>query len=52
MVSELFSSRLLKLDKQFQNENRNVAMVLENCPANPNTQAALNAMKLPPNTTS
>ena len=55
MVSDLFSSWLLKLDKQFQHENRKVAMVLDNCPAHPNVQHALKAIKLvflPPNTTS
>ena len=55
IVSDLFSSWLLKLDEQFQHENRKVAMVLDNCPAHPNVQHALKAIKLvflPPNTTS
>ena len=55
MVSDLFSSWLLKLDKRFQHEHRRVAMVLDNCPAHPKIQEALKAVKLvflPPNTTS
>ena len=54
MVSDLFSSWLLKLDKRFQHEHRRVAMVLDNCPAHPNMQQALKAVRLvflPPNTT-
>ena len=55
MVSDLFSSWLLKLDKRFQNEHRKVAMVVDNCPAHPNVQDALKSITLvflPPNTTS
>ena len=55
MVSELFTKWLTKLDKQYQKEGRKVAMVIDNCPAHPNVQTSLKAMKLvflPPNTTS
>ena len=54
MVGDLFSSWLLKLDKQFEHENRKVLMVLDDCPAHANLQDALKAVKLvflPPNTT-
>ena len=33
MVSYLFSSWLLKLDRQFQHKHRKVAIVIDNCPA-------------------
>ena len=55
MVSDIFSSWLVKLDKKFQREHRRVAVVVDNCPAHPNIQATLKAVKLvflPPNTTS
>ena len=55
MVSDIFSSWPVKLDKKFQREHRRVAMVVDNCPAHPNIQATLKAVKLvflPPNTTS
>ena len=35
MVSELFSSWLLKLDRKFEHEKHKIAMVLDNCPAHP-----------------
>lgn len=55
MVSDLFSSWLTKLDAKFVREKRKVAMVVDNCPAHPNIQCNLRAIKLvflPPNTTS
>ena len=55
MVSDIFSSWPVKLDKKFQHEHRRVAMVVDNCPAHPNIQATLKTVKLvflPPNTTS
>ena len=55
MVSDLFSSWLTKLDKQFMCQGRDVALVIGNCPAHPNIQSTLKATKLiflPPNTTS
>ena len=55
MVSDLFTKWLTKLDKQYQRAGRKVAMVIDNCPAHPNVQTSLEAMKLiflPHNTTS
>ena len=55
MKSDIFTTWLLKLDRKFQSNRRKVAMVVDNCPAHPNLQAQLQAIKLvflPPNTTS
>ena len=55
IVSDIFSSWPVKLDKKFQREHRRVAMVVDNCPAHPNIQVTLKTVKLvslPPNTTS
>jgi hypothetical protein len=35
MTGELFTSWLMKLDKQFHRQNRKVVMVIDNCPAHP-----------------
>ncbi|XP_061169489.1 tigger transposable element-derived protein 4-like [Saccostrea echinata] len=54
ITSDLFTTWLRKLDKKFQHQRRNVAMVVDNCPAHPKC-TGLKAIKLyflPPNTTS
>lgn len=54
MTSEIFKQWLVKLDKKFQNQNRKVAMIVDNCPAHPNVKGlkAIKLVFLPPNTTS
>ena len=54
MITDLFSSWLMKLDREFTRAGRKIALVIDNCPAHSNIQASLNAVKLvflPPNTT-
>ena len=48
IVSDIFSSWLVKLDKKFQREHRRVAMVVDNCHAH---LKAVKLVFLPPNTT-
>ena len=45
MISDLFSSWLTKLDREFTCAGRKIALVIDNCPAHPNIQAPLNAVK-------
>ena len=54
MTSEMFKHWLIKLDKKFNNQNRKVAMIVDNCPAHPNVKGlkAIKLIFLPPNTTS
>lgn len=55
MTSEIFEKWLLNLDKHFQLQNRRVLLLIDNCPAHPNIDHRLKAIKLiffPPNTTS
>ena len=54
MISDLFSSWLMNLDKKFVRAGRKIVLVIDNCPAHPNIEASLKAIKLvflPPNTT-
>ena len=54
MDSTLFEEWVCELDVKFQKENRNIALIIDNCPAHP-TIADLSNVKLiflPPNTTS
>ena len=54
MISERFTSWIIDLDKRFQCQNRNVALIIDNCPAHPDVQSQLKAIRLvflPPNTT-
>lgn len=54
MNSELFTKWIKKLDGQFQKQNRQVLMIVDNCPAHP-VVCSLKAIKvafLPPYTTS
>ena len=54
MDSTLFEDWVCELDVKFQKENRNIALIIDNCPAHP-TIADLSNVKLiflPPNTTS
>jgi hypothetical protein len=39
MVSDIFSSWLVKLDKELQYEHRRVVMVVDNCPAPKHTKS-------------
>ena len=51
---KLFEEWLRKLDRKFAFEGRNVAFVIDNCPAHPNIDnlKAIELYFLPPNTTS
>ena len=54
MISELFTSWIIDFDKKFQRQNRNVALIIDNCLAHPDVQSQLKAIRLvflPPNTT-
>lgn len=52
MTSELFENWLRKLDKRFKREKRNVAIVIDNCPAHPKLELSnIKLIFLPPNTT-
>ena len=54
MISDLFSSWLMNLDKRFVCAGRKIVLVIDNCPAHPNIEASFKAIKLlflPPNTT-
>ena len=46
MKSDIFTSWLIKLDQNFLSAGWKVAMVIDNCPAHPNVQAQLQAIKL------
>ena len=54
MNSELFTDWLLNLDQLFAREGRNIAMIVDNCPAHPEVPNLKNIELtfLPPNTTS
>ena len=54
MISDLFSSWLMKLDREFVRAGRKIVLLIDNCPAHPNIAASLKAVNLvflPPNTT-
>ena len=54
MTSQLFEEWLKNLDKQFSAPKREIAMVVDNCPAHPKIDdlKAIELIFLPPNTTS
>ena len=54
MTSQIFTEWIKKLDAQFASENREVAMLVDNCPAHPPIDGlqAIKLVFLPPNTTS
>ncbi|XP_066139197.1 tigger transposable element-derived protein 4-like isoform X2 [Euwallacea fornicatus] len=55
MTADLFESWLLALDKYFLHQNRKVLLIIDNCPAHPQLNHKLRAIKLtffPPNMTS
>ena len=54
MTSEVFTEWLHKMDKKFHTQKRNVAMIVDNCPAHPHVKnlKAIKLYFLPPNTTS
>ena len=54
MDSEIFTEWVRKLDRKFHNENRKVALIIDNWPAHPKVPGllAIENIFLPPNTTS
>lgn len=55
MTSAIFEEWIFKLDKKMRDQNRKIALILDNCPAHPNVSSKLsnvNLFFLPPNTTS
>ena len=54
MVRILFEEWVRELDRKFLSEGRNVALVIDNCPAHPHIEnlKAIKLFFLPPNTTS
>ena len=55
MTGDLFTKYIQKLDRHFHYQKRKVAVVLDNCPAHPQTYSNLQAIQvffLPPNSTS
>lgn len=54
MNSDLFEEWVKELDRRFKSENRNVVLIVDNCPAHPRIDhlANLKLIFLPPNTTS
>ena len=52
MTSSLFEERLEALNSQMKREGRNIALILDNCPAHPHIELQhINLIFLPPNTT-
>ena len=54
MDSLLFEEWIKEVDKEMENEGRNIAMIIDNCPAHPDVDGlkAVELERLPPNTTS
>ena len=54
MTSDLFEEWVRELDREFQHEDKKIALIVDNCPAHPdiNNLKAIELVFLPPNTTS
>ncbi|XP_054711365.1 tigger transposable element-derived protein 6-like [Uloborus diversus] len=55
MTSDIFEEWISKLDRKMCDQNRKIALLVDNCPAHPNVSSKLsnvNLIFLPPNTTS
>ena len=54
MNSEIFEEWVRKLDRKFRADDRNVALIIDNCPAHPSISdlTSVQLVFLPPNTTS
>ena len=54
MNSEIFEEWVRKLDRKFRADDRNIALIIDNCPAHPSISNLTNVQLvfLPPNTTS
>ncbi|XP_054709194.1 tigger transposable element-derived protein 6-like [Uloborus diversus] len=54
MTSDIFEECISKLDRKMRDQNRKIALLVDNCPAHPNVSSKLsnvNLIFLPPNTT-
>ena len=54
MNGDIYTTWLMKLDRRFQRQKRNILMIVDNCPAHPDVSGLKNikVVFLPPNTTS
>ena len=54
MISALLQEWVRKLDRQFHNQERKIALLIDNCSVHPRVESltSLNLFFLPPNTTS
>jgi hypothetical protein len=53
MTSDLFKVLMTKLDNNYRKQNRNVLLILDNCPSHPNLNLTnIKLLFLPPNSTS